>query len=123
MARSRRLSEEPVLGGDGSVDVALYRDQRKIACEIGVSTNIEHEVANVAKCREAGFEEVIVIAAEGRDAKKLDAALAGSAQVMRPEEFIEYLDEAAPPEPKTRERTHLSLIDYLPFSSPNSRVV
>lgn len=63
--------EKPILDGLGSVDVALEKGTRKIACEISVTTDPEHEVSNVQKCLAAGFETVVMVAS---DKKVLTAA-------------------------------------------------
>jgi hypothetical protein len=63
--------EKTVLGGAGLVDVALEKTGRKIACEITVTTPVEHEIGNVRKCIEAGFDFVAVVAP---DEKKLTRA-------------------------------------------------
>ena len=56
-----------MLGGKGSVDVALERDGRAVACEISVSTNPEQELGNIQKCLAAGFETVLVISPEKKN--------------------------------------------------------
>jgi hypothetical protein len=45
----------------GSVDVALEKGGRRIACEVSVTTDAEHELGNVQKCLAAGFETVILV--------------------------------------------------------------
>jgi len=44
----RGIIEKEVLGGQGSVDLLLERQDQTIACEISISTTIDHEVGNVA---------------------------------------------------------------------------
>jgi len=63
--------EKSVLGGAGLVDVALEKEGRKLACEITVTTPVDHEIANVKKCIAAGFDFVAVVAP---DEKKLTRA-------------------------------------------------
>jgi len=52
----KRLSIERDFGrrsrapSDGQVDVALHREGLSIACEVSVTTGIEHELGNVRKC-------------------------------------------------------------------------
>ncbi|MEI8233301.1 MAG: type IV secretion system DNA-binding domain-containing protein [Verrucomicrobiota bacterium] len=57
----RAVIEKSVLDGAGHVDVSLEREDQKIACEVSVTTNAEHEVANVQKCLDAGYGTVILI--------------------------------------------------------------
>lgn len=56
--------EKEVLGGVGSVDVALEKDGGKIACEISVTTTAEHECGNLRKCLAGGFDQVVCISLE-----------------------------------------------------------
>jgi len=45
--------------------VTLEKEDRPaIACEISVTTNAEHELANVQKCLAAGFADVVLISSE-----------------------------------------------------------
>ncbi|MBI3768470.1 MAG: hypothetical protein HY271_08235 [Deltaproteobacteria bacterium] len=67
--------ETPVLGGAGNVDVALERDGQRIACEIAVSTDAEHEAGNVQKCLAAGYEQLLVIASDKRHVGRLEKML------------------------------------------------
>ena len=53
------------------MDVALEKKGRKLACEITVTTPVEHEIGNVRKCIAAGFDFVAVVAP---DVKKLARA-------------------------------------------------
>jgi len=53
--------ERPVLDGHGHVDAALEKDTISIACEISVSTSVEHEVGNITKCLAAGFDYALLI--------------------------------------------------------------
>ena len=53
--------EKEILGGTGSVDVALERDSISIACEISVTTDVEHELGNIQKCLAAGFDHVVLV--------------------------------------------------------------
>jgi predicted DNA-binding transcriptional regulator AlpA len=58
------MIEKPILDGLGSVDVALEKGSRSVACEICVTTSSEHELDNVQKCLAAGFGEVIFVSSE-----------------------------------------------------------
>ena len=57
----RSVIEKPVLDGEGSVDLWLERTGLAIACEISISTTIDHEVGNVAKCLKAGVPRVAAL--------------------------------------------------------------
>jgi hypothetical protein len=97
----RATIEQPVLGGTGSVDVALERDGHRIACEISVSTDAEHELANVQKCLAAGYERLVVIASDKKLVAKLEKAVTDTlsvdscerVRVVQPEDLVTHLDE------------------------------
>jgi hypothetical protein len=96
----RATIEERILDGLGSVDVALRKGERSVACEIGVTTSSEHEVGNIQKCLVAGFERVMHVSLEKKALKAakalLDSSL-GEEQVARVnicshEELFDLLD-------------------------------
>jgi len=95
----RAMVEDEIPGTRESVDVALYRGETRIACEISVTTTPEHEVENVEKCLAAGFGEVAVVSLKkGRLlklGKLLDASLAESERtrvhLFTPEELLSWL--------------------------------
>jgi len=91
----RAAVEEQIAGGKESVDIALYRGDLKIACEISVTTPLEYEVGNVEKCLAAGFGTVVVVSLKKGRLAKLDKLLA----------------EALPP--AERERVHLFTTEEL----------
>ncbi|MEK7630501.1 MAG: type IV secretion system DNA-binding domain-containing protein [Patescibacteria group bacterium] len=92
--------EKDVLDGAGRVDVALSRDGKRIACEISISTNPEHELANIQKCLAAGFDRVIAVAREKSALRDLSRAVQSSlaseslarVTVCSPEGLIVHLD-------------------------------
>ena len=97
--------EKPILDGLGSVDVALEKGSRSIACEVSVTTDAAHEVGNVQKCLAAGFQDVIVVSSEKRVLATAKQALAGAVSAaqyrqirfLTPEEtfsFVESLEAA-----------------------------
>jgi len=68
--------EKEILGGDGSVDVALRKGDKSFAFEISVTTGIGHELDNIRKCRKAGFTEVVMVSVEPLSLSKLQEAAA-----------------------------------------------
>ncbi|MDE2107543.1 MAG: TraM recognition domain-containing protein, partial [Patescibacteria group bacterium] len=74
----RSVIEKPVLDGQGSVDLWLERTGQTIACEISISTTIDHEVKNVRKCLKAGVPNVAVICLDEERLQKIANAVAGS---------------------------------------------
>ena len=92
--------EERILDGLGSVDVALRKGERAVACEIGISTSPEHELQNVQKCLAAGFDQVVVVSSEKRSLNQIKALAAaalpeeqaGKVAYCTPEELFDFLD-------------------------------
>jgi excisionase family DNA binding protein len=92
--------EKAILDGLGSVDVALEKGGRTIACEISVTTDAQHEVGNCQKCLAAGFDEVIQVSSEKKILSAVRQALAAglpAAQYRRlkfltPEEAFAFLE-------------------------------
>jgi citrate synthase len=92
--------EKQILDGLGSVDVALEKEGRSIACEIGVTTTVEHEVDNVQKCLAAGFEHVVLLLMDRKMVTKAkDASAAALSEeesarvhVLTPEEFFAFAE-------------------------------
>jgi predicted DNA-binding transcriptional regulator AlpA len=106
--------EKPILDGLGSVDVALTKGSRSIACEISVTTDAEHEIGNVQKCLAAGFDEVILISSEKKVLTAVRHALVAAlstaqyrqVKFLTPEEAFSFVDSleakaalAPPPDP------------------------
>ena len=93
--------EQPVLDGLGSVDVALKKGDRSVACEISVTSSPEQELANVQKCLTAGFEQVVVISTEHKVLKKvrkviartLDDELTARVHFAMPGELFDFLEQ------------------------------
>lgn len=99
--------EKAVLGGHGHVDVALEREGLKVACEISVTTRVEHEVENLTKCLAAGFDYAVLVCSEERTLRSARSLLAGADQerirFLIPDGLGAFLDEltAAPEPPET----------------------
>jgi len=100
--------EREVPGGRETIDVTLERPGLRVACEISVSTTIDHEFGNVQKCLRAGYDLVAVITASEQRLKQIAAAVAGhldrweaaKVKYFTPAEFIAFLQELPdlPPE-------------------------
>lgn len=92
--------EKEILDGLGSIDVALEREGLSVACEISVSTGIEHEIGNIRKCLAAGFGHVVLMLVErkaivrARDAvmAAIEKENAKKVRVCTPEDFFEFVD-------------------------------
>ena len=92
----------------------LKRGPQEIACEISISTTIDHEVLNASKCLKAGIATVAMICLDDARLEKIAAAVSGSlgAEVsarviyLKPDPFIEYLKALRPPESKPMEKQY-----------------
>lgn len=100
----RATIEKEVLGGQGSVDLALEKESCAIACEITITTTIDHEFGNIKKCIRAGFATVAVISPREERLRQIEEAVkAGlepqdSTQIgyFTPDQFISWLRDLAP---------------------------
>jgi hypothetical protein len=96
----RASVEETILEGAGRVDVSLLRGTSRIACEISVTTNQDHELGNVEKCLAAGYSEVVLIGTNERHIKalarfvgeNLDEKEHGRMRYVVAGRLVEYLD-------------------------------
>jgi hypothetical protein len=96
---------------EGSVDLLLERPDQAFACEISITTTVDHEVGNVQKCLKAGFPTVAVICVGEERLKRIETAVVASlgpelaARVVycQPDEFIARLQELPPQAPKAPE--------------------
>jgi hypothetical protein len=107
----RSVIEKQILDGQGSIDLLLERDNQAIACEISITTTIDHEVGNVTKCLKAGFTAVAIVCINGERLKAIAAAVKGSlgpeaagrVGYFQPDQFIAHLRSLTLPVPKTPE--------------------
>ena len=108
----RSIIEHPIAGSKEGIDLFLKRGTQEIACEISISTTIDHEVLNASKCLKAGIATVAMICLDEDRLRKIAAAVSGSlgpevsAKVVyfKPDPFIEYLKSLPPPPPKSSEK-------------------
>lgn len=88
--------------GEGQhIDVVIYASERKIACEISVSTSIVHEISNVEKAIKTGHEEMWVVSDDGDWRKNFASALAKSelkniVQILSVDEVLNLINEMQP---------------------------
>lgn len=107
----RASIEESILEGAGRVDVALVRGEQRIAFEISVTTNRDHELGNIEKCVAAGYAEIVLVGSNERHVKSLGKFIEenleegeqGKVRYVVPEGLIEYLDSLGAP-PKATEQ-------------------
>ena len=72
----RASIEHEVLSGAGRIDVALEKPDLRIAVEVSVSTDVEHEVGNIQKGLAAGFGHVAVICQKATSERALKDRIA-----------------------------------------------
>jgi hypothetical protein len=97
----RATIEKPILNGLGSVDVALERGGRRIACEVSATSPPAQELANIRKCLAAGFELIASVSADEarRDAiaseasKELSAEEVERVQFVSPDELLKLIEQ------------------------------
>lgn len=84
----KRLAEErgfratiEEAAGSGRADVVLRKDTLSIACEISITTDVEHEKENLKKCDAAGFSQIIAIVPDKRRREKFKREVKGLTRV------------------------------------------
>jgi hypothetical protein len=117
-------SRESPTGSGGKIDIVLEKPQRAIACEIAITTTIDHEVGNVVKCLKAGFRQVAVISPSTDRLNKIKNAVAASLSTdesslvgyFLPDEFLVHLQtlaSAETPAGSTSDQTERQAGKYL----------
>ena len=104
----RSVIEKQLSESQESMDLLLERGDQKIACEISVTTTIDHEVGNVSKCLKAGMPRVAIICMDEGRLRKIAAAVSWSlgAEASRkvsyylPYQFLAYIKTLPLPVPK-----------------------
>lgn len=85
---------------DGKADILLKRGSLTIACEISISTSVDHEVENLRKCISAKFTRIFFICSNKRRrdtvAKRIKEVAAQSLiDFLSPEDICAALDNIA----------------------------
>ncbi|MBF6570861.1 MAG: type IV secretion system DNA-binding domain-containing protein [Candidatus Binataceae bacterium] len=92
----RAIIEEATIDGR-SVDVVLRSDTTAIACEVSVTTDVEHELQNIRKCVDLGFSRILFVSPDKRRREKLAAGVQGIGSIpidaIAPEEIVAVLDD------------------------------
>ncbi len=84
----------------GRVDVGLERDGEKIACEISVTTNDDHEIKNIEKCFQSGYGKVLFCSTEKKRleamkkliTEKLELKFSSNVFLFLPDEIILFFE-------------------------------
>ena len=99
----RTTIEKQILDGLGSVDVALEKEGCSIACEISITTSVEHEIENIQKCLAAGFAHVLLVSSDKKVLNKASKAISGAlnagqikqVRFLTPEELFAFIESLA----------------------------
>ena len=88
--------EQRVLDGHGHVDVALQREDVSVACEISVSTRLDHEINNLTKCLAAGFDHAVLVCLDSNAVAAAREAMRGlvdhNVQCFTPTDLPQFLE-------------------------------
>ena len=112
-ARGYKASIEALTpDGQGRVDVLLQRGEKRIACEIGVTTTKEWETHNIIKCVNAGYEVVVAVASDKKGVEvmqkqvkeNLSDALQERIFVFEADQLFHFLDQENAKEASTEKR-------------------
>lgn len=93
--------EHKIADGTGHIDVALLSDEIKIACEVSITTTVDHELGNIQKCITAGFDPVILLTSETKHLRKLQSYIeprlseteVPKVRFFLPDEFVAFIDQ------------------------------
>lgn len=66
--------EKNIPGTHESIDVVIEQGDLIVACEICVSTSIDHELGNIRKCLRAGYTDICAICLDAKRMKQFKAA-------------------------------------------------
>lgn len=102
MAESRGYKasiEETTPDGKGKVDVLLEKDDKQVACEVSVTTDVNWEIHNIRKCLDAGYSQVvscvsnkkIILAMQKQIQEIFNHEEQSKVAVYLPEEFLNHL--------------------------------
>jgi hypothetical protein len=101
----RSVIEKQCLPTQESIDLSLERGDQKIACEISISTPIDHEVDNVAKCLTDGYSTIAIICMREERLRQISMAVlkrlgseaAEKVKYYFPDTFISHLKNLPQP--------------------------
>ncbi len=127
----KAVIEQPTPDGQGRVDVSLERNGRRIACEISVTTNSEHEFSNIEKCLNAGYEKVILCSPDKKNLDKVRTLVmdkledAGIEKVtfFEPEDIVFYFENEIAQElsNESRVKGYKVKVNYQPLNHADKK--
>jgi hypothetical protein len=88
---------------NGSIDLLVEKAGYAIACEISVTTTIDHEVGNALKCLREGFLHVAIICQDEARLRKIESSIVTSlgpdlsqrVSYFNPDQFVAHLKDLA----------------------------
>ncbi len=106
----KAVIEAPTSDGQGRIDVALTRDDEKIACEISVTTDNEHELKNIEKCFRSGYDKVLFCTSDKKRistlsklvTERLDPQQAAKVVFYLPDELVLFFEDEKDKNAKAR---------------------
>jgi hypothetical protein len=114
--------EKEVLGGVGKIDVALERDEQRIACEISVTNRADYELSNLRKCLAAGYHKVVMLSADAGHLREIERTAQKNLPLdefdriafLSPGEFDRFLKNATEyaPEENGKIKGYRVAVDY-----------
>lgn len=107
--------EKNISGTRESIDVVVEKSDLVIACEICVSTSVDHELGNVRKCLRAGYTDICAIFL---DAKRMKQFQEASGQCLAEEEQAKL--HCIQPEAFQAKLKELLLREQLPITGSES---
>lgn len=104
--------ELPTADGRGRVDVALSKDDTRIAVELSVTTKADWELHNIRKCLADGYESVIACSEHPSMLRQLRARISAECtaaeqariRITDPDHIADHLPLRAEPVPSTETR-------------------
>ncbi len=99
----RAVIEEQTPNRKGKVDIGLEMSGRRIACEISLTSKHSHEMGNIRKCLDAGYDRVIVCSQDKKSLsglkktanEKFNPSDQSKLSFLLPQELIFHLEQEA----------------------------
>jgi len=96
----KAIIEESTSDKMGRVDVGLEKEGIRIACEVSVTTNGEHEIKNIEKCLNSGYDMVLFCSPERKRlevlqkllSEKLESDTFNRVSFFLPDELVAFFE-------------------------------
>lgn len=112
LQRDFKATLEEEIENGGRVDIALLRNELKIAVEISVTNTLDYEVKNIQKCIDAGYTHICMLSEsmvhlrniKKRANKTIEKAMLKKVIYLMPLEFAKYLDGFTEKKPQMKNK-------------------